>query len=111
VTDPVRAATRDNPRLHGISDIKDVSETAAGQRILRDDQLRALIQLLSQYRLGLKDVEPDILGREFGWLGPAFGWRSASSAAIDVNQPILPQRVPPFLLGRRLGGAALSALR
>ena len=111
LTDAVRAVSRENPRLHGVIDIKDFNETAAGQRILSDDQLRALIQLLSQHRLGLKDVGPDFLGREFGWLGPAFGWRSASSAAIDVNQPILPQRVPPFLLGRRLGGAALSALR
>src|SRR5207244_2140626 len=78
----VRAVSRENPRLHGVIDIKDFNETAAGQRILSDDQLRALIQLLSQHRLGLKDVEPDILGREFGWLGPAFGWRRASSAAI-----------------------------
>src|SRR5947208_13144647 len=64
----VRAVSRENPRLHGVIDIKDFNETAAGQRILSDDQLRALIQLLSQHRLGLKDVEPDSLGRAYEYL-------------------------------------------
>jgi len=65
LTDAVRAVARENPKLHGVIDVKDFNETAAGQRILSDDQLHALIQKLSEYRLGMKDVEPDILGRAY----------------------------------------------
>lgn len=68
LTDAVRAVARENPKLHGVIDVKDFNETAAGQRILSDDQLHALIQKLSEYRLGLKDVEPDILGRAYEYL-------------------------------------------
>jgi type I restriction enzyme M protein len=46
-----------------VIDAKDFNETAAGQRTLSDEQLRALIEVLSHHRLGLHDVEPDILGR------------------------------------------------
>jgi type I restriction enzyme M protein len=42
LTDAVRAIARENPRLNGVIDVKDFNETAAGQRILSDDQLRAL---------------------------------------------------------------------
>jgi type I restriction enzyme M protein len=47
LTDAVRAIARENPRLNGVIDVKDFNETAAGQRILSDDQLRALVQLLA----------------------------------------------------------------
>ena len=80
LTDAVRAVSRENPRLHGVIDIKDFNETAAGQRILSDDQLRALIQLLSQHRLGLKDVEPDILGRAYEYLIRKFAEGQGQSA-------------------------------
>jgi type I restriction enzyme M protein len=68
LTNAVRAVARENPKLSGVIDVKDFNETAAGQRILDDDRLRALIQRLSQYRLGLRDVEPDILGRAYEYL-------------------------------------------
>ena len=68
LTDAVRSISRENPRLSGVIDVKDFNETAAGQRILSDDQLRVLIQVLSRYRLGLMDVEPDILGRAYEYL-------------------------------------------
>ncbi|HUM37761.1 MAG TPA: type I restriction-modification system subunit M N-terminal domain-containing protein, partial [Anaerolineae bacterium] len=68
LTSAVRAVARENPKLSGVIDVKDFNETAAGQRILDDDRLRALIQRLSQYRLGLQDVEPDILGRAYEYL-------------------------------------------
>jgi len=58
LTDAVRAVARENPKLSGVIDVRDFNEAAAGQRILSDDRLRALIQRLSQYRLGLQDVEP-----------------------------------------------------
>ncbi|HOE14253.1 MAG TPA: class I SAM-dependent DNA methyltransferase [Candidatus Saccharicenans sp.] len=68
LTNAVRAVARENPKLSGVIDVKDFNETAAGQRILDDDRLRALIQRLSKYRLGLRDVEPDILGRAYEYL-------------------------------------------
>ncbi|MBW1946875.1 MAG: SAM-dependent DNA methyltransferase [Deltaproteobacteria bacterium] len=70
LTDAVRAVARENPRLAGVIDITDFNATAAGQRIVDDGRLAALIQVLSnpRYRLGLEDVEPDILGRAYEYL-------------------------------------------
>jgi len=80
LTDAVRAIARENPKLNGVIDVKDFNETAAGQRILSDDQLRALVQLLSRHRLGLKDVEPDILGRAYEYLIRKFAEGQGQSA-------------------------------
>jgi type I restriction enzyme M protein len=63
LTEAVRAVSRENPRLQGVIDIVDFNATAAGQRIINDDRLASLVQVLGRYRLGLRDVEPDILGR------------------------------------------------
>jgi type I restriction enzyme M protein len=63
LTDAVRALARENPRLQGVIDVVDFNATTAGQRIVDDQRLAALIQILSRHRLGLDDVEPDILGR------------------------------------------------
>lgn len=80
LTDAVRGVARENPKLGGVIDIRDFNETAAGQRILNDDRLRALIQRLSQYRLGLQDVEPDILGRAYEYLLRKFAEGQGQSA-------------------------------
>jgi type I restriction enzyme M protein len=80
LTDVVRAVARENPKLSGVIDVRDFNETAAGQRILNDDRLRALIQRLSQYRLGLQDVEPDILGRAYEYLLRKFAEGQGQSA-------------------------------
>ena len=80
LTDAVRAVARENPKLSGVIDVRDFNETAAGQRILGDDRLRALIQRISQYRLGLKDVEPDILGRAYEYLLRKFAEGQGQSA-------------------------------
>lgn len=80
LTDAVRAVARENSKLNGVIDVKDFNETAAGQRILSDDRLRALIQRLSQYRLGLHDVEPDILGRAYEYLLRKFAEGQGQSA-------------------------------
>ena len=76
----MRAVARDNPKLSGVIDVRDFNETAAGQRILSDDRLRVLIQRLSQYRLGLQDVEPDILGRAYEYLLRKFAEGQGQSA-------------------------------
>jgi type I restriction enzyme M protein len=80
LTDAVRAVARRNPQLQGVIDVIDFNATAAGQRILPDEQLRRLIQELSRYRLGLRDVEPDILGRAYEYLLRKFAEGQGQSA-------------------------------
>jgi len=80
LTDAVRAIARENPKLHGVIDIRDFNETAAGQRIISDELLKALIDVLNRHKLGLKDVEPDILGRAYEYLLRKFAEGSGQSA-------------------------------
>jgi type I restriction enzyme M protein len=80
LTDAVRSVSRENPKLQGVIDTKDFNETAAGQRILGDQQLRALIQVLFRHRLGMKDVEPDMLGRAYEYLIRKFAEGQGQSA-------------------------------
>ncbi len=65
VTDILRTIAKENPKLQGVIDVVDFNATYAGQRVIDDTRLQALIESLSdsRYRLGLKDVEPDILGK------------------------------------------------
>jgi len=80
LTDAVRSVARENPKLQGVIDIKDFNETAAGQRIISDDKLKLLIDTLNKHRLGLSDVEPDILGRAYEYLLRKFSEGSGQSA-------------------------------
>ena len=80
LTDVVRAVARENPRLSGVIDIVDFNATAAGQRIVPDDYLARLIDVLSKYRLGFRDVEPDILGRAYEYLLKKFAEDQGQSA-------------------------------
>jgi len=80
LTDAVRAAARENPRLQGVIDMVDFNATAAGQRIVPDEYLAKLIEVLSRHRLGLDDVEPDMLGRAYEYLLRKFAEDSGQSA-------------------------------
>ncbi len=80
VTDAMRAIARENPKLSGAIDIVDFNATAAGQRIIADDSLKILIGVLGKYRLGLSDVEPDIIGRAYEYLLRKFAEGSGQSA-------------------------------
>ncbi len=80
LTDAVRAVARENPRLQGVIDIRDFNETAAGQRIVDEGRLAALLQVLNRQRLGLDDVEPDILGRAYEYLLRKFAEGQGQSA-------------------------------
>ena len=80
LTDAVRAVARENPQLQGVIDVVDFNATAAGQRILDDEPLAALIEVLSRHRLGLNDVEPDILGRAYEYLLRKFAEGQGQSA-------------------------------
>lgn len=80
LTDAVRAVSRENPKLVGVIDISDFNATTAGQRIISDDRLRELVDVLGRYRLGLRDVEPDIIGRAYEYLLRKFAEGSGQSA-------------------------------
>ncbi len=80
LTDGVRDVARENPRLRGVIDMVDFNATAAGQRIAPDDYLARLIEVLSHHRLGLDDVEPDMLGRAYEYLLRKFAEDSGQSA-------------------------------
>ncbi|MEJ5312398.1 MAG: class I SAM-dependent DNA methyltransferase [Anaerolineae bacterium] len=80
LTDAVRAVARENPRLAGVIDGVDFNATAAGQRIISDDHLAALVEVLARHRLGLDDAEPDILGRAYEYLLRKFAEGQGQSA-------------------------------
>lgn len=80
LTDCVREIARYNTKLQGVIDFVDFNATAGGQRIISDDSLKQLIEILGRYRLGLKDVEPDILGRAYEYLLRKFAEGSGQSA-------------------------------
>jgi type I restriction enzyme M protein len=80
LTDAVREVARENPPLQGVIDMVDFNATAAGQRIISDEHLAALIEVLSRHRLGLQDVEPDILGRAYEYLLRKFAEGQGQSA-------------------------------
>ena len=80
LTDAVRAIARQNPKLQGVIDIKDFNETAAGQRVISEEKLKDLINVLKRHRLGMQDVEPDILGRAYEYLLRKFAEGSGQSA-------------------------------
>ena len=80
VTEAMREVARMNPLLRGVLDVRDFNEQQSGQRILDDDRLEALIEVMSRYRLGLKDTEPDILGRAYEYLLRKFAEDGGQSA-------------------------------
>ncbi len=80
LTDAVREVARENPSLQGVINMVDFNATAAGQRIISDEHLAALVEVLSRHRLGLHDVEPDILGRAYEYLLRKFAEGQGQSA-------------------------------
>ena len=82
LTDAVRAIARENPRLSGVIDVTDFNATSAGQRMVDDGRLAALVQVLNNpdYRLGLDDVEPDMIGRAYEYLLRKFAEGQGQSA-------------------------------
>ncbi len=80
LTTVVRQIAKDNPRLDGVIDIIDFNATAGGQRNISDGKLSKLIEIISKYRLGLDDAEPDILGRAYEYLLRKFAEGQGQSA-------------------------------
>ncbi|MEH1916879.1 N-6 DNA methylase [Nostoc sp.] len=80
LTDYLREIAKANPLLNGIINRVDFNATTHGQRDLDDDRLSNLIEKISQKRLGLKDVEPDVIGRSYEYLIRKFAEGSGQSA-------------------------------
>lgn len=80
VTTAMREVARLNPELDGVLNVKDFNERQSGQRALDDDRLSALIEIVSRHRLGLKNAEPDILGRAYEYLLRKFAEGQGQSA-------------------------------
>jgi type I restriction enzyme M protein len=80
LTSAMRDVARENPSLSGIIDRVDFNATTHGQRDIDDDRLSNLIERISEKRLGLKDVEPDIIGRSYEYLIRKFAENSGKSA-------------------------------
>lgn len=82
LTNAVRAVARANTALQGVVDIVDFNETRNGEREISDDALSKILELFSEprYRLGLKDVESDFLGRAYEYLLRKFAEGQGQSA-------------------------------
>ena len=68
LTSSLREIARANPLLEGIIDRIDFNATTHGQRDIDDDRLSNLVEKISEKRLGLADVEQDIIGRSYEYL-------------------------------------------
>ena len=71
---------KENPKLDGIINRIDFNATTHGQRDIDDDRLSNLIEEISKKRLGLDDVEPDIIGRSYEYLIRKFAEGGGQSA-------------------------------
>ena len=80
LTDVTRKIARENPDLEGVIDTTDYNQSISGQRTISDDSLRALVQQLNKKKLGINDVDPDILGRAYEYLLRKFAEGSGQSA-------------------------------
>jgi type I restriction enzyme M protein len=80
LTTSLREVARENPSLSGIIDRVDFNATTHGQRDIDDDRLSNLIERISEKRLGLKDVEADIIGKSYEYLIRKFAENSGKSA-------------------------------
>ena len=76
----MREVAKLNPDLQGVLDVKDFNERQAGERALDDGRLASLIEIISRHRLGLKNTEPDVLGRAYEYLLRKFAESQGQSA-------------------------------
>ncbi len=87
VTTCMRDIARENPLLQGIIDRVDFNATTHGQRDLDDDRLSNLIEAISTKRLGLDDVEADIIGKSYEYLIRKFAEGGGQSAGEFYTPP------------------------
>ena len=87
LTTHLREIAKENPLLQGIIDRVDFNATTHGQRDLDDDRLSNLIEAVSTKRLGLEDVEPDIIGKSYEYLIRKFAEGGGQSAGEFYTPP------------------------
>src|SRR3954471_408034 len=87
LTTHLHGIARANPALEGIIDRMDFNATTHGQRDIDDDRLSNLIERISEKRLGLSDVEADIIGRSYEYLIRKFAENSGQSAGEFFTPP------------------------
>jgi len=87
VTSHMRDIARENPALQGIIDRVDFNATTHGQRDIDDDRLSNLIEAISTKRLGLDDVEADIIGKSYEYLIRKFAEGGGQSAGEFYTPP------------------------
>ncbi len=80
VTAHMRAIAGENPLLKGIIDRVDFNVTTHGRRDLDDGPLSRLIEAISTKRLGLDDVDADIIGKSYEYLIRKFAEGGGQSA-------------------------------
>jgi len=80
LTTHLRAIADANPLLKGIIDRIDFNATTHGQRDIDDARLSNLIEAISAKRLGLADVDADIIGRSYEYLIRKFAEGGGQSA-------------------------------
>ncbi|MFH1825355.1 MAG: N-6 DNA methylase [Candidatus Firestonebacteria bacterium] len=80
LTSIMRDIAKHNERIQGIIDRIDFNATTHGQRDITEESLIKLIEKMSLKRLGLDDVEPDIIGRSYEYLIRKFAEDSGQSA-------------------------------
>ena len=76
----MRDLARENPRLLGVVDQNDYNEATGGSRTISDASLKKLLEKLSSKRLGLKDIDADLLGDAYEYLIGKFSEGSGKSA-------------------------------
>ncbi len=91
LTTHLHSIAKANPGLEGIIDRMDFNATTHGQRDIDDDRLSNLIERTSEKSLGLKDVEPDIIGRSYEYLIRKFAEGSGQSAGEFFTPPEVAQ--------------------
>ena len=80
LTTHLRAIADENALLKGIIDRVDFNASTHGVRDIDDSRLSNLIERISEKRLGLGDVEADIIGRSYEYLIRKFAEGSGQSA-------------------------------
>ncbi|MBI1747498.1 MAG: SAM-dependent DNA methyltransferase [Acidobacteria bacterium] len=80
LTTHLRALADENALLKGIIDRVDFNATTHGVRDIDDNRLSNLIERISEKRLGLGDVEADIIGRSYEYLIRKFAEGGGQSA-------------------------------
>jgi len=80
VTTAMREVATLNKGLSGTLTLKDYNEKQSNQRVLDDDRLSDLIEVISRHRLGFKNANADVLGEAYEYLLRKFAEGQGQSA-------------------------------